>query len=180
MRLLKLNFQALAAATLLVATAVMAACSPALNWRDVRPEGTRLSLLLPCKPDKAEKTVPMGGQLTTLRMLGCDADGLTFAVSSADVSDTAAIPSILAAWQQLTLTNMKAAKADSAAPLKMVGATASTGVWVKAKGQRADGTSVMGHAAYFSQGATVFQAVIYGAQIKTETAETYFSGLKFE
>ena len=34
---------------------VLAACNPVFNWREVRPEGTALSLLLPCKPDKAEK-----------------------------------------------------------------------------------------------------------------------------
>lgn len=163
-----------------IAAASLAGCSPALNWRDVRPEGTRLSLLLPCKPDKAEKLVPLGGNPTALRMVGCDADGLTFAVSAADVGNSAAIPSTLAAWEQLTLANMKAAKADSSVPLKVVGATALHGVLVKARGQRADGTRVTGHAAYFSQGSTVFQAVIYGTDIKADVAETYFSGFKFE
>lgn len=158
----------------------LAACSPTLNWRDVRPEGTSLSLLLPCKPDKAEKQVPLGGEPTMLRMLGCDAGGLTFAISAADVGDGAEAPAILLAWQQLTLTNMKAAKADTTKSLKLAGATGAPAVWVKANGQRVDGTPVVGHAAYFSQGATVFQAVIYGADVKPEVAETYFSGMKFE
>ena len=69
----------------LAALLALAACSPAFNWREVRPENTRFSLLLPCKPDKAQKVVPLGGQATTLSMLGCDADGVTFAVAVADV-----------------------------------------------------------------------------------------------
>ena len=160
--------------------ASLAGCSPTLNWRDVRPDGTRLSLLLPCKPDKAEKMVPLGGRPAALRMLGCDAGGLTFAISAVDVSEAAAVPSILAAWQQLTLSNMKATPGYNTTQLKVPGATGAAGVWVKASGQRADGSAVMGHAAYFAQGATVFQAVIYGADIKLDVAETYFSGLKFE
>ncbi len=31
----------------------LGACNPSLNWREVRPDNTALSLLLPCKPDKA-------------------------------------------------------------------------------------------------------------------------------
>lgn len=158
----------------------LTACSPTLNWRDVRPEGTQLNLLLPCKPDKAQKLVPLGGQPTQLRMLGCDAGGLTFAVSVADIKDAAAVPATLVAWQQLTLSNMKAVPGHTTAPLKLPGANGAVAVRFQAKGQRMDGSPVMGHAAYFAQGATVFQAVIYGADIQADIAETYFSGLKFE
>lgn len=165
---------------LMVLALALVACSPTLNWRDVRPEGTTLSLLLPCKPEKAEKQVPMGGKPTTLRMMGCDAGGLTFAVAAADVSEAGQVPAILLAWQQLTLANMKATKAESTKALKIAGATGASGVWATARGQRADGSPVAGHAAYFAQGATVFQAVIYGADVKADIAETYFSGMKFE
>ena len=65
----------------LVALLSLAACSPTFNWREVRPEGTRLNLLLPCKPDKAQKVVPLGGRATSLSMLGCDAGDATFAVA---------------------------------------------------------------------------------------------------
>ncbi len=115
-----------------------------------------------------------------LRMLGCDAGGLTFAISAAEVGASAETPAILLAWQKLTLTNMKAAKADATKSLKLAGATGASAVWVKANGQRADGTPVVGHAAYFARGATVFQAVIYGADVPPDVAETYFSGMKFE
>ena len=177
MRDLRLNLTTIALAAF---TLAMAACSPAFNWRDVRPDDTRLSLLMPCKPDKAEKTVPLGSQPTSLRMLGCDAGGLTFAISSADIGSAEQVPSVLAAWQKATLANMQAAKADSTTPLKLAGASGGQGVWLKATGKRADGTAVVGYAAYFAQDATVFQAVIYGADIKADVADTYFSGLKFE
>lgn len=180
MRLFTLNFRLLAAAACAVAGLAMLACSPTLNWRDVRPEGTNLGLLLPCKPDKTQRTVPLGGKPTVLRMLSCDAGGLTFAIAAADVGSADQTPGVLLAWQQLTLANMKARRADTVKALKLVGQPGVPAVWVKASGQRADGTAVVGHAAYFAQDSTVFQAVIYGANVDADIAETFFSGMKFD
>ncbi len=178
-----LNFSpVLRAAAAAAALLALAACSPTFNWREVRPDNTRLNLLLPCKPDKAQKVVPLGGQPTTLSMLGCDAGGATFAVAVADVGDAAKAPPVLALWQSLTLANMKAAPAGGQVlALSVPGASAQVpGVRVAAQGQRADGTAVSGQAAYFAQGAQVFQVVVYAPQIPPEVAETFFSSLKFE
>lgn len=86
----------------------LSGCNPTFNWRDVRPDGTRLSLLMPCKPDKAQKKVPLGGSPTELMMLSCDAGGMTFAVGTADVGDAAKVAAALAQWQAVTLANIKA------------------------------------------------------------------------
>lgn len=166
----------------LAALLAMAACSPALNWREVRPEGTRLNLLLPCKPDKAQKVVPLGGRPTPLAMLGCDADGATFAVAIADVGDASQAASVLALWQDLALANMKAVPASrQPLPLKVPGASPGVPVTrLQAQGQRADGTAVSGQAAYFAQGSQLFQVVMYAPRIAPEVAETFFSSLKLE
>ncbi len=176
---LTLSAAALAVLAALAALMPLAACSPVFNWREVRPENTRLSLLLPCKPDKAEKVVPLGGQPTTLTMLGCDAGGATFAVAVADLGDATKAASVLVQWQSLTLDNMKAG-APQVAPLKLSGAAAPAPVLVKAQGKRADGSAVSGQAAYFAQGSQVFQVVVYAAKLPAEPAETFFSSLKFE
>lgn len=165
-----------------VGVTALAACSPDFNWRDARPENTRLSLLLPCKPDKAQKVVPLGGQPTLLSMLGCEAGGTTFAVAVADVGDTSRAAPLLAQWQSLTLANMKAAPASiERLPLTLAGAQGPTqALRVAAQGRRADGVAVMGQAAYFSQGSQLFQAVLYAPKIAPEVAETFFSSLKFQ
>ena len=175
------------AAAIGAALLALAACSPTFNWREVRPESTRLSLLLPCKPDKAQKKVPLGGRPTELALLGCDAGELTFAVGSADLGDASLVAPVLAQWQTATLANMKAAPptpgaaAASLSPLKVPGADAlPTPVLVVAQGQRADGSPVAGHAAYFAQGSQVFQVVVYGKKIPPELADTFYSSLKFE
>ena len=158
---------------------LLAACNPTFNWRDVRPDGTRLNLLLPCKPDKAQKTVPMAGQPTELMLLGCDAGGVTFAVAVADVKDAAKVTAALAQWQSASLANMKVDPATPGTAFKLTG-LASGGVIVKATGQRANGQAVSSQAAYFSQGSQIFQAVMYADKIAVEVADTFFSGLKFE
>ena len=163
-----------------VVVCLLAACNPTFNWRDVRPDETRLGLLLPCKPDKAEKVVPLGGRPTPMRLLGCDAGGATFAVAVAEVGDAAQIPGVLTQWQSLTLANMKAG-APQVTPLMLKGAASSPApVLVKAQGLRADGTAVSGQAAYFAQGTQVFQAVVYAGKLSPDVAETYFASLSFE
>ena len=160
------------------ALAGLVACNPTFNWRDVRPDGTRVAVLMPCKPDKAQRTVHMAGQPTALNLLSCDADGVTFAVSVADVKDAAKTAAVLVQWQSATLTNIKAPPTLGIA-LKLPGLT-SGALMVKATGQRANGQAVSSQAAYFAQGSQVFQAVMYGDQIAPGVAETFFSGIKFE
>ena len=163
----------------LMASVALTACNPTFNWRDVRPENTRLSLLMPCKPDKAQKTVPMTGQPTELVLLSCDVGSVTFAVAVADVKDTSKVAATLAQWQSATLANMKAAPATSGAAFKLPG-LASGAVLFKATGKRANGQAVSSQAAYFAQGSQVFQAVMYADKIAPDVADTFFSSLKFE
>ncbi len=161
-----------------VALTVLTACNPTFNWRDVRPEGTRLALLMPCKPDKAQRTVPMAGQPTEINLLSCDAGGATFAVSVADVQETSKVAAALAQWQSATLANIKAVPGQEAA-LKLPG-LASGAVMVKATGQRANGQTITSQAAYFAQDSRIFQAVMYADNVAPEVADTFFTGLKFE
>ena len=163
-----------------VVACLLSACNPTFNWRDVRPDDTRLGLLLPCKPDKAEKVVPLGGRATPLRLLGCDAGGATFAVAVADLGDSARAAEVLTQWQAATLANMKAGT-PQLTPLRLKGAALSPApVRVKAQGQRADGTAVSSQAAYFAQGTQVFQAVVYADKLSPDVAETYFASLSFD
>jgi hypothetical protein len=169
---------AVAVAGLLIA----AGCSPQLNWRDVQPGSSGLTLLLPCKPDQGEKIVPLGGRPTKMTMMGCDAGGATFAVALADLGDVPNLPEVLAQWQALTLTNMKATPATTQTrPLRVAGASQEPApVLVVAQGQRPDGKAVNGWAAYFSKGSQVVQVVMYASAIEPVAAEIYFASLKFD
>ena len=161
-----------------IALTALAACNPTFNWRDVRFENAGLALLMPCKPDKAERVVPLAGQPTTLNLLSCDAGGVTFAVTVAELKDTSKVTGVLTQWQSVWLANIKAQPSAGTA-FKLPGLP-SGGVVMKAAGQRANGKAVNSQAAYFAQGTQVFQAVMYADTIAPDVADTFFSGLKFE
>jgi hypothetical protein len=165
----------------------LAACNPTFNWREVRPDNTSFSLLLPCKPDKAEKAVALAGQPAQLKMQGCDAGDATFAVSVADIGDASKAGAALAEWQALTLANMKAGPVGTAAGATQVSsfrpagmAAGAPALLVKAQGQRDNGRAVTGQAAYFARGSQLFQVVVYADTVSADLAETFFSSLKFE
>ena len=165
------------AAVLVGATA---ACSPTFNWREVRAEPTPLKAMLPCKPDKAARDVPMAGRQVSLEVLGCDTGGATFALLFADIGNGARAGEVLAQWKVATLANMRSAAAREGS-FRPPGALAlPQSLHVVASGQRADGSQVESHAAYFARGNHVYQAVIYSDRLKPEVTEPFFSGLRFE
>jgi hypothetical protein len=158
--------------------ALLSACSPSLNWRLVRPDGVDMTLLLPCKPDRASKTVPLGGRSTRLSMTGCEAGGAMFALAVAELDDASQAASVLTQWQSLNLTHMRATTSTQR-PVPVPGADAQPApTLVSARGLHPDGQAVEGQALYFARGARVFQAVIYAPRIDPDAAETFLSSLK--
>jgi hypothetical protein len=157
-----------------------AGCSPAFNWREVRPDDTALSLLLPCKPDKAQQTVPMGGQPTALTLMGCDAGGAAFAVAVADLGQAAAVPAVLSQWQAAALAGIRAGSSTTT-PWTVPGALAAPSpAMVRGLGQRPDGSVVNSHALYFAHGTQVFQVVMLASTVTPEAAEMFFSSVRLK
>lgn len=167
-------------AAILASLWLLAACSPTFNWREVRAEPTALKAMLPCKPEKAARTVPMAGREVSLQVIGCDAGGATFAVMFADLGDASRTAEALTRWQAASLSNMRGGTSRES-PFRPAGALAlPQSLQVTASGTRPDGSKVESQAAYFAHGSHVFQAVIYAGQLKPEVAEPFFSGLKFQ
>jgi hypothetical protein len=163
----------------LAGSTALAACSPTFNWREVRAEATGLKAMLPCKPDKATRSVSMAGQQVSLEALGCDAGGSTFAVLSAEVAP-GSVGEVLGQWKAATLASLHSNSAEEK-PFRPPGALdLPQSLQVVASGRRADGSPVQGQAAYFARGRHVFQAVIYADQLRPEVTEPFLSGLTFE
>ena len=163
-----------------VAAAGLAACSPVFNWREVRPDDTALSVLLPCKPDKAQQTVPMGGRPTALTLLGCDAGGAAFAVAVVDIGQAGPVPAVLAQWQAVTLAGIKAANSTTTVVTVPGALTAPPPVLVRALGHRPDGSAVHSHALYFAHGTQVFQVVMLASTVTPEAADMFFSSARLK
>lgn len=162
---------------------IVAACSPALNWREVRMDETPLRVLLPCKPDRAEREVDMGGRRMALQMLGCDADGATFAVSHAHVpqADAPAAAQLLDGWKQAVLAHVQATDVHAQSWTVPGGWGAPQSQRLRAHGRQADGSAVTVEAAWFASvdatGIHLFHAVMFAPRPRPDVGETFLSGL---
>jgi hypothetical protein len=158
----------------------LAACSPTFNWREVRVDPGDLRAMLPCKPDRGARSVPMAGRPTEVNALGCEAGGATFALLSGDVGDPLRAGEVLAQWKAATLANIHGTGLQER-PFTPAGALPlPQSLRVAASGARRDGSKVESEAVYFARGGRVFQAVVYADRIPAEAATTFFSGLRFE
>ncbi|HLO92850.1 MAG TPA: hypothetical protein VK195_00905 [Burkholderiaceae bacterium] len=63
----------------LVALLLLGACSPSLDWREVRPEGSGAELMFPCKPEQGRR--PASAQEPAMGLAVCRAAELSFSLS---------------------------------------------------------------------------------------------------
>ena len=67
----------------------VAACSPALDWREVHPDGSAgLGALFPCKPTSHARMLSLAGAETRTTLVACSSGGATWAVAFADVAQS--------------------------------------------------------------------------------------------
>ena len=162
-----------------------AACTPSLNWREVRLAPTTAVALLPCKPDRAERSVPLGGEPTTLAVSGCEAGGATFALMAAKVPAGRAPDELLAGWQQATLAHMKASGTPPRVPFSPPGATPLPHAQrVQAQGQRPGGGAVVAQAVWTARavpggGTELWHAVLYSERPQPAAADAFFDGIRW-
>ena len=165
--------------------AALVACSPALNWRELRGETGGLALQLPCKPDRATRSVPLGGEPTELVVAGCATGGATFALMAARLPAGRDADAVLAGWQQATLAHMRASGTPERRPFTPPGGSALAHAQrVAARGQAPDGRPVMAQAAWTARpgagGATeLLHAVVYAERLKPETADAFFEAIRW-
>ena len=166
-----------------VAAAVSAACTPSLNWREVALPPTHAVALLPCKPDHAERSVPLGGVPTELAVTGCEAAGATFALMAARLPAGRATFEVLAGWQQATLANMQAQGPAAAQPFHPPAALPLAHAQrLAAEGKRADGPPVSAQAVWTARaaeggGTELLHAVVYADRPRPELADAFFEGI---
>ncbi len=157
----------------------LAACTPSLNWREVRPEETPLVVLLPCKPDKGAKTLPIGGQPTELRMLGCEADGMLFTVANAQLAEGADVAATLTQWKTAMLANAGATSSQDA-PFRPAGATPYATAALS-RFQGGAGHAPVGAAvAVFARGHQVFQAAVFGKTLDAAATDAFFASVRVD
>lgn len=158
--------------------ALLSACSPTFDWREVRVEPGPLAAMLPCKPDKAARRVPLAGREVELQALGCKAGGASFVLMQADVVEAGRASEALQAWQQATVATLRATSPTRQHQVPP-GATDLPGSdRLAARGQQGDGAAVQAEVLFFARGSQVYQAAVYASKATPEMLQTFFESIK--
>ena len=162
---------------------LLASCSPDLNWRQTGFDGTNFKVDLPCKPDKATRSVPLGGLPVSLQVAGCESGSAMVAVMTAALPPGADANAVLSGWQQATWANMQAAGAEPGqawTPPGMLPLPAAQRL--SAQGQRSDGQPVAAQAVWGAfverDHVRLVHAVVYDRKVAPVLAEHLFESLK--
>ncbi len=162
-----------------------AGCSPSLNWRETRMPAASVMALLPCEPDHAQRSVPLGGTPRELTMAGCEASGATFAVMVTE-APAAQASALLAGWRTATLANMQAQNVQEQPFLPRGAMALPESARISAQGQRADGRAVAAQAVWVARiapggsAAQLVHMVMYSEKPMPEAADTFFGGLQLQ
>ncbi|MES2951902.1 MAG: hypothetical protein V4858_25535 [Pseudomonadota bacterium] len=177
-------------AILALAVVTVAACNPALNWREVRVE--RLVALLPCKPDHARRDVQLGALNVSMQMTGCEASGGLYAISHVRVADPSQAAAAQIAWRQASLIPLQPSSVQTEPFLlarpRVSGqrasassaATVPSGAAVdmlRIQARRPDGSPLQARLLWFTSGADIYHVAVYGPNLTQEMSEMLFSEL---
>ncbi|NBX55146.1 MAG: hypothetical protein EBQ82_09030 [Betaproteobacteria bacterium] len=152
-------------------------CTPALNWREVRHDMAPARVLMPCKPDVAERQIALREQVTVLYMQACAAQGFDFSFAAMALPPGWSSAQVLQAWQQASLATWGVrAQGVQAQTMSIMGASsdASPIQWT------VHASSRHVRSLWFAADGWVYQTAVY-APIQSRdvqsVAETYFSGV---
>jgi hypothetical protein len=153
------------------------ACTPTLDWREVRPEGSGVRALFPCKPSRQVREVALAGAPVSMAMHACNAGDAVYALAFADVGDPARVSSALGELRRTALRNIHAA-APEARPFAVAGMTPNAqAVRFRGSGHRPDGSAVEEDVSLFAHGTVVYQATVLGTAVDAVAAQTFVDGL---
>lgn len=160
-----------------------AACSPVLDWREVRPEGAGLSLMFPCKPVNDTREVQVQGKIVRTHLQTCKADGQSFALSFVDLGDPGLVGPALQQMRESLLAKISQVQSNptaSSVAAQVKGMTPNPQALSQSlSGQLPDGSKVVGVVSVFAHGTTVYQALVLGAKHDQAAQDGFTNGIKF-
>ena len=164
----------------LVVAVSMLACSPALDWRESRLEGSGVAMRFPCRPERQERPARIGTETLTMRLHSCNAAGSAFALVTADAADPSRVTALLEAWRGQAIANVDGTAAAEVTPAIPGETPNAQSARLRIVGKRPDGRRVVEHAAFFVKGLTLFQATVIGADepADREAIDTFFGSIR--
>lgn len=152
----------------------------------------QVTVLLPCKPDRAQRIVNLGPIQTSMQMAGCEATGVLFAVSHVRLADPSQVAGAQSAWQKASLSSMrsetvqrrsiKRSQALAALQQRRTGSPSTDALLdvLNVQGHNTDGTQLQAHLAWLADGADLYHVAVYGVRLESDTVDLLFSELKLQ
>ena len=157
----------------------LAACSPALDWREVRVDEAALRAQFPCRPERRVRAVPVQGTPLRMEMVTCTADGTTYAATHFAVLDPAAVSSAMDAVKAASVANL-GGPIPKTTPYQLAGMTPNpSAARLDLTGRRPDGEAVELHAVFLSRGLRIYQLSVLGKAPPPQAIDMFFAGLAF-
>ncbi|MEY2993561.1 MAG: hypothetical protein RL357_496 [Pseudomonadota bacterium] len=94
-------------------------CSPTENWRVITLYDHGVTAMIPCKPDEAQRQVPLLGVASTLEMRSCELAGTTYAVAWLAIQDPAQASAAVQAWLTASQVSARISNAQPAEPASL-------------------------------------------------------------
>lgn len=133
--------------------------------------------MIPCKPDVAEREVNLGGANAELYMNSCDNQGLRFALAWVAVPPSVDAQMVMAQWQKASVQSLQSKEIPKAMDRPPVRGATHT-AWWSMQGKDHRGQTVQSQAVYFTDGARVYQAAVYGPPWTEAPVAPFWEGLK--
>jgi hypothetical protein len=157
----------------------LAACTPALDWRESRPEGSQARLMFPCKPASHARRVAIAGETVEMSMFACSAGETVYALSFADVKDPARVGAALDDLGRAAQSNLQSSSGAVSEAARVAGMTPHPqSVQWRLAGRLPDGRDVQERVVLFSHGTRVYQATMLGAKLDAAAEDSFFGALR--
>ena len=136
----------------------LAGCAPALDWRDV-PVGEDLLIQFPCRPERVERRVDLGGESVAARMLSCEACGIGWSVTVFDIGDPYRLADALMLLRRSLSSNLRAEEVVGPMPARAALTPQPTSRRLRLQGRGAEGASLEAEALFAARGLQALQVV---------------------
>ena len=153
------------------------ACSPALDWREIQPPDSGAVVMFPCKPDRFVRNVTLAEREVQMHLASCSADGVTYALSHAELSDPMRIAAAREALRALAASNI-GGQATVVSPLNVPGMTPHPLAQRLAIRGGIEGRVLQAEVGVFTRGLRVYQATVIGEKLDSQGTDTFFTGLR--
>lgn len=173
----------------LFSVAVLSACTPTYDWREIHGSDVPYTVLLPAKPSTYSRQVNLGPTMAIMTMTAVEIDAVTFAVATAQLPDAAQAQAALVVMKNTLVSNLHAIvrqehlqhdgnrlqiTLDATPAPPAAGATAGSAA--------AAGKAPSLHARFLARGRQVYQVIVVGPDAATppDAVAMFLSSFKID